>query len=80
MRSFISIAALALAGIIGAEAAAKNTGLIFIGNEKSSTITVLNQDNEIIKTFDSCARPRGMHFSEDRTEFFLLKNSPSSGL
>lgn len=52
-------------------ALAKNTGLIFVGNEKSNTITVLDKNDRVIKTFDTCARPRGMHFSADRTEFFV---------
>lgn len=51
--------------------AAKNTGLIFVSNEKSSTITVLDRNHEVIREFDTCARPRGMHFSHDRTQFFV---------
>ena len=50
---------------------AKDTGLVFVGNEKSNTITVLDQNNNVIKSFDTCARPRGMHLSADRTEFFV---------
>ncbi len=50
---------------------ARNTGLIFISNERSSTITVLDKDHRVTKTFETCARPRGMHFSHDRTEFFV---------
>ena len=49
----------------------KGTGLVFIGNEKSNTITVLDENDNIVKSFDTCARPRGMHFSADRTEFFV---------
>ena len=58
-------------GLLTASALAKNTGLIFVGNEKSNTLTVLDQNDRVIKTFDTCARPRGMHFSADRTEFFV---------
>ena len=50
---------------------AKNTGFIFVANEKSNTITMLDRDNNVIKSFDTCARPRGMHFSADRMEFFV---------
>ncbi|MFQ5935794.1 MAG: PQQ-dependent catabolism-associated beta-propeller protein [Acidiferrobacterales bacterium] len=57
--------------LLTAGALAKNTGLIFVGNEKSNTITVFDRDDRVIKTFDTCARPRGMHFSADRTEFFV---------
>lgn len=72
MRVVPLIAGVALAAVFGhGEAAAKNTGLIFVSNEKSSTITVLNQDNEVVKSFETCARPRGMHFSQDRTEFYV---------
>ena len=49
----------------------KDTGLVFVGNEKSNTITVLDENDNIVKNFDTCARPRGMHFSADRTEFFV---------
>ncbi len=50
---------------------AKDTGLIFISNEKSSTITVLDRNDNVIREFDTCARPRGVHFSHDRTQFFV---------
>lgn len=50
---------------------AKDTGLIFISNEKSSTITVLDRNDRVVREFDTCARPRGMHFSRDRSQFFV---------
>jgi len=50
---------------------AKNTGLRFVANEKSSTITVLDSNDEIIRTFPSCARPRGMHFTASREAFLV---------
>lgn len=50
---------------------AKETGLIFISNEKSSTITILNAADEVVKTMKTCARPRGMHFSQDRKSFYV---------
>jgi PQQ-dependent catabolism-associated beta-propeller protein len=53
------------------DAVARNTGKIFISNEKSSTITVLGGDDEILETIETCARPRGMHFSQDRTLFYV---------
>ena len=69
-----ALGALALAlGLVTAQGAAqaKNTGLIFISNEKSSTITVLDQNDQVIESFETCARPRGMHFNHDRTQFFV---------
>ena len=72
MRVLLSIAGVALTLLAShGDVAAKNSGLIFVSNEKGSTITVLNRDNEVIKTFETCARPRGMHFSQDRTEFYV---------
>ena len=51
--------------------AAKGTGLVFISNEKSNDITVLNLNGEVLRSFPTCARPRGMHFSHDRMEFYV---------
>jgi YVTN family beta-propeller protein len=59
-----------LALVLSASVAAKNTGLVFVSNEKSSTITVLEND-EVVRSFETCARPRGMHFSADRTQFYV---------
>lgn len=70
LRSFCTLLA-AAALTISVQVAAKGTGLIFISNEKSSTITVLDQNDNVIREFDTCARPRGVHFSHDRTQFFV---------
>ena len=50
---------------------AKNTGQIFVSNEKDSTITVLDASDTVVNTIKTCARPRGMHFNQDRTQFFV---------
>jgi PQQ-dependent catabolism-associated beta-propeller protein len=63
-------AALALA-VPATDAGAKATGLVFVSNEKDSTITVLDLDGRVLRSFDTCARPRGMHFSQDRTQFYV---------
>ena len=52
-------------------AEAKNTGQIFVTNEKSSTITVLNLSHEVVETFPVCSRPRGIKFTADHNGFFL---------
>ena len=52
-------------------AAAKGSGLIFITNEKSSTISVLDGSDTVVNTLETCARPRGLHFNRDRTRFFV---------
>jgi PQQ-dependent catabolism-associated beta-propeller protein len=57
--------------LLATSASAKETGLIFVSNEKSSTISVLDRSDTVIRTFEACARPRGMLFSQDRTAFFV---------
>ena len=53
-------------------AGAEPSGRIYVSNEKSSTITILDAaTGEVIGGFETCARPRGMHFNLDRTQFFV---------
>ena len=52
-------------------AAAKNSGFIYITNEKSSTLTVINLNNEVVKSVKTCARPRGMIYHPDRTKLII---------
>ena len=49
----------------------KGTNLIFVSNEKSNTITVLDANHRVVKTFKTCRRPRGMHFSADHMQFYV---------
>ena len=53
------------------EPAAAASGMIFISNERDNTITVLNPAHEVVETIQTCARPRGMHFSADRSQFYV---------
>ncbi len=66
----LAIAGLALLALPALEVGAASTGRVLVGNEKSNTITVLVND-EVVQTIDTCARPRGMHFSAERTEFYV---------
>ena len=61
----------ALLTFAAAPSGAKNTGLIFITNEKSSTLTVLNAANEVVKTVKTCARPRGMRPNADGNSLII---------
>ena len=56
---------------VATPALAKDTGLIFVSNERANTLSVLNQDDVVIKTIETCARPRGMHFSADRLQLYV---------
>ena len=44
---------------------------VIISNERGNSLTVLSADGELIKEIDSCGRPRGMHFSQDKKNFFV---------
>jgi PQQ-dependent catabolism-associated beta-propeller protein len=52
-------------------ALAKGTGRIFVTNEKSSTLTVLDRTDTVIATIPVCARPRGIAFNHDKSALFL---------
>jgi PQQ-dependent catabolism-associated beta-propeller protein len=52
-------------------ALAQGSGVAIVANERSNTLTVLSPDHTVIGQVDSCARPRGMHFSANRDEFFV---------
>ena len=45
---------------------------IFVSNENSDTITVLNKDKKIIKTIKTGGRPRDMKFSLDNTLLYVV--------
>jgi PQQ-dependent catabolism-associated beta-propeller protein len=66
---------LAVAGLLflfaGGGAAAKGTGQVLVANEKSSTITVLDPGHLVVESFATCARPRGMIFTQDRMRFLV---------
>jgi PQQ-dependent catabolism-associated beta-propeller protein len=59
-------------------ATAKGTGLVIVSNEKSSTLSVLDQSDKVVKTVKSCARPRGMRFSKDRKQFIVACGDDST--
>lgn len=47
------------------------SGLAIVANERNDTLTILSPDHTIIEHMETCSRPRGMHFSSDRTEFYV---------
>lgn len=55
----------------GDAAFARGTGQIFVSNEKSSTITVIDSSYAVVSSFATCARPRGMHFNLDHTQIYV---------
>ena len=44
-----------------------HSGHVFVSNEKSNSITVLDGvSGDALRTIETCMRPRGMRFSQDR--------------
>src|SRR5688572_483271 len=66
-----TLAIVALLLVSTAPAGAAGTGLVFVANEKSSTITVLDREHQVVESFPTCARPRGMIFTRDRQRFLV---------
>lgn len=70
--AFAALAGASLSVVVPAqEPVARASGLVFVSNEKDSTITVLNLAGKVLHSFETCARPRGMHFSQDRSQFYV---------
>jgi PQQ-dependent catabolism-associated beta-propeller protein len=50
---------------------AKTSGKVFVSNEKSSTLTILDQAGKVLQTLETCARPRGMSFNPEHTAIYV---------
>src|SRR5215468_3804828 len=69
MRGF-ALALLSLLAI--APAAAKDTGLIFVSNEKSNNIIVIDPNSyKVVNDIKIGRRPRDMHFNADHTKLYV---------
>jgi len=69
--AFAALLAAAAFGLAAGDAVAAGTGRVIVANEKSNTLTILDANDEVEQTIETCARPRGMHFSADRGRFFV---------
>ena len=61
----------AIATLWATSGALAGSGLAIVSNERSDTLTILGPDHQVVDSMETCARPRGMHFSADRSEFFV---------
>jgi YVTN family beta-propeller protein len=53
-------------------AAAKDTGLIFVSNEKTNNIIVMDSATyKVVKNIKVSRRPRDMHFSADHSRLYI---------
>ena len=70
-RSKVSSTVVTLGLCLAASADAAQTGLVFVSNERSSTITILNPADEVIGSFKTCGRPRGLRLTPDRKQLIV---------
>lgn len=68
-----SLSALVLGLVLSAEAKAKDTGYVFVSNEKTNNIAVIDpkQDYKLIQWIPTSHRPRDMKFSRDRRLLYV---------
>src|SRR3989442_2412061 len=72
MRASIFVLALAVAAAAPARSPAKDTGLIFVSNEKTNNLIVLDPKTyKVVKDIKTSRRPRDMHFSADRSKLYV---------
>src|SRR5713101_4158656 len=64
--------ALALAALAPAPSHAKDTGLIFVSNEKTNNLIVIDPKTyQVVKDIKISRRPRDMHFNADHTRLYV---------
>ncbi|MDA0989254.1 MAG: PQQ-dependent catabolism-associated beta-propeller protein [Verrucomicrobia bacterium] len=61
----------AMFALLGAQVAMAASGMAIVANERENSLTILNPDLSVAETIKTCARPRGLHFSIDYSEFFV---------
>jgi PQQ-dependent catabolism-associated beta-propeller protein len=66
-----SLALLVMAPALSQPLGAKASGKVFVSNEKSSTLTILDQSGKVLQTLETCARPRGMTFNLEHTAIYV---------
>src|SRR5262245_62387007 len=72
MRASIVVLAALIAGLAPAPSEAKDTGLIFVSNEKTNNLIVLDPKTyKVVKDIKTSRRPRDMHFSADRSKLYV---------
>jgi PQQ-dependent catabolism-associated beta-propeller protein len=68
-----SLSALVLGLVLSVETEAKDTGYVFVSNEKTNNIAVIDpkQDYKVIRWISTSHRPRDMKFSRDRKLLYV---------
>lgn len=68
---FLAISALAAVLSFSVPGQAKDTGLVFVSNEKSHDIHVFDSDFNLVKKIETSRRPRDMKMNKDRTLLYV---------
>ena len=72
MREVLFVLALGAAALLPAPSHCKDTGLIFVSNEKSNNLIILDpQTYQVVKDLKVSRRPRDMHFSPDHSRLYV---------
>src|ERR1700694_5267951 len=72
MRVLLFFLALAVPAFAPAQSHCKDTGLIFVSNEKSNNLIVLDpRTYQVVKDIKVSRRPRDMHFNSDHSKLYV---------
>ena len=71
MPAALKLVAATLAVLALAQSVQAASGVAIVTDERDDTLTLLSADFEVVGTVETCARPRGILFSADRSEFFV---------
>src|SRR3979411_1071097 len=64
--------ALVVPALVSGQSHAKDTGLIFVSNEKTNNLIVIDPKTyQVVKDIKVSRRPRDMHFSADHTKLYV---------
>jgi PQQ-dependent catabolism-associated beta-propeller protein len=71
-KQWLPLTVLLVAAVVASPARAKNSGLIFVSNEKSNSLIVLDPRTfQVVKDIKVSRRPRDMHFNTDHTRLYV---------
>src|SRR5437660_6747871 len=72
MRAFALVLVVLVAVLAAAPSRAKDTGLIFVSNEKTNNLIVLDPKTyQVVKDIKVSRRPRDMHFNADHSKLYV---------
>ena len=72
MRELLFVTAVAAASFLPAPSYCKDTGLIFVSNEKSNNLIILDPKTyKVVKDLKVSRRPRDMHFNSDHSKLYV---------